>query len=294
MNIRNNESRIVSIVTLYNPKEKHIRNVQDIAKQSAKVIVCDNSIADNNKYFLQNDKCIYLHWGENYGLSKAFNIALSNDAFNWDDEDIIVFFDQDSVLPDNHIQKLLKEYKYLINCGADVGAIGPVYFDSSTGKEEIPRFFQNVTPSVMKVDSIVTTSMMCQYKVIKKVGFWNSNIFLDMADWDICWRLIANGYKIYLTKSSILHHSVGEGVRKLGPFRLRIGKTFREYYETRDCTKLIFKNYVPRRYKLRFVAMLIFRPILRFLFLDNRITRCKWYLRGLLDAIRKRNGSIEI
>ena len=288
-----NLGKVISIVTLYNPKEKHIKNIRNIAKQSDRVIVCDNSIADNNKKFLRNDKCIYLHWGENYGLSKAFNIALSNDTFNWADEDVIVFFDQDSVLPDNHIQELLKEYEFLTNCGADVGAIGPVYFDSSTGKEEIPRFFQNVTPSVMEVDSIVTTSMMCQYKVIKKVGFWNSNIFLDMADWDICWRLAANGYKIYLTKSSILHHSVGEGVRKLGPFRLRIGKTFREYYETRDCIKLIFKRYVPLKYKIRFIAMLTIRPILRLILLDDRFKRIRYFFIGVIDGVRNRNGMIE-
>ena len=32
--------------------------------------------------------------------------------------------------------------------------------------------------------------------VLKDISFWNEQIFLDMADWDFCWRLKEKKYQI--------------------------------------------------------------------------------------------------
>lgn len=284
--------RIISIVTLYNPNQGNIKNVFNISKQSDYIIICDNSLEEHSALVGDNENVIYLHWKENLGLSRAFNIALKSEKIEWRDEDIVCFFDQDSVLPKDHIHKLLLEYKCLSDRGERIGCIGPVYYDSSTEKNEIPKIYHQVSDSIIEVDSIITTSMMCEYKTLREIGFWNEDIFLDMADWDICWRLLYSGYKVYMTNASILQHRVGEGVKKLGPIRLRIDKPFREYYETRDCIKLLLKKYVPKRYIVRFVAMLTVRLILRVVFLKNRVTRIKWYFKGVVDAIRQKSGGV--
>lgn len=286
------KSRIISLVTLYNPQDKHINNVDNLILQSDLVIVCDNSNDSHCNCFTDKDRCIYLHWGKNYGLSKAFNLVLKNSDIKWNDEDIVIFFDQDSILPDNHIKALWKEYEYLEKIGIKVGCIGPVYFDSSTGKDEIPKMYRRITESVITVDSIVTTSMLCKYKTIKDIKFWNEEIFLDMADWDFCWRLIYSGYSVCMTNKTILKHSVGDGVKKIGIFRLRVGKPFREYYQIRDCLKLLTKKYTPFKYRVRFIGMLTLRNILHIIFFKNRINRGKFILRGIIDYITGKGGGI--
>lgn len=291
--IKFRERRIVSLVTLYNPRDIHINNVDKLLLQSDLVIVCDNSNANHHNFFKDKDKCVYLHWGENYGLSKAFNLALNEKNIGWNDEDIVVFFDQDSVVPQNHISILLKEFESLERSGLKVGCIGPVYFDSSTGKNEIPRLYHRIKDSVISVDSIVTTSMLCKYRTIKSINFWNEDIFLDMADWDICWRLMYSGYSICMTKKTIINHSVGDGIKKVGLFQLRVGQPFREYYQTRDCLKLLEKKYTPYKYKIRFVAMIVIRPIMHMLFLDYKINRAKYIVKGIIDYFKKTNGALQ-
>lgn len=202
------------------------------------------------------------------------------------------FFDQDSTIPENHIKYLVEEYKNLLAQGEAVGCIGPVYLDLSSNREEIPHMKTFVNRKSMRVSSIITTSMLCQYRILKKIEFWNDDIFLDMADWDICWRLQANDLNVYLTYASVIRHSVGQGVKKIGPLNIRIGKPFREYYQTRECLQLLFKNYVPFKYKLRFISMLTIRPIMHFLFLDNRCERAKYIVKGIIGYFKGKRGSL--
>ncbi len=173
---------------------------------------------------------------------------------------------------------MINEYTELEKSGEKIGCIGPIYYNTSNEKLEIPRLKKSISDSAMKVKSIITTSMLVQYKNIREIGFWNENVFLDMADWDLCWRMGRYGFGCYLSSESILTHSVGIGKKKLGLFELRVGKPFREYYETRDCLYLLKEKYVPFKYRLRFHAMLTIRPLLHIIFLDNKEER-KYYIK---------------
>lgn len=286
------KNRIISIMTTFYPNRNHFYNAKKICDQSDFLIICDNSPTNNKELFSGLKNIKYFYWGKNLGLSMAFNFVLKDGSLNWCDTDYIIFFDQDSTIPKNHIKYLVEEYKNLLAQGESVGCIGPVYFDLSSNREEIPHMKTFVNRKSMRVSSIITTSMLCQYRILKKIGFWNDDIFLDMADWDICWRLQANQLNVYLTYASIIRHSVGQGTKKVGPLNIRVGKPFREYYQTRECLQLLFKDYVPFKYKLRFIAMLTIRPIMHFLFLDNKWERIKYITKGIIDYFKGKRGSL--
>ena len=279
-------------MTTFYPNKKHFYNAKKICDQSDLLIICDNSPVNNKELFSDLKNVKYFYWGKNLGLSMAFNFVLKDNGLNWCDTDYIIFFDQDSTIPENHIKYLVEEYKNLLAQGEAVGCIGPVYLDLSSNREEIPHMKTFVNRKSMRVSSIITTSMLCQYRILKKIEFWNDDIFLDMADWDICWRLQANDLNVYLTYASVIRHSVGQGVKKIGPLNIRIGKPFREYYQTRECLQLLFKNYVPFKYKLRFISMLTIRPIMHFLFLDNRCERAKYIVKGIIGYFKGKRGSL--
>ncbi len=286
------KNRVISIMTTFYPNKKHFYNAKKICDQSDLLIICDNSPVNNKELFSDLKNVKYFYWGKNLGLSMAFNFVLKDNGLNWCDTDYIIFFDQDSTIPENHIKYLVEEYKNLLAQGEAVGCIGPVYLDLSSNREEIPHMKTFVNRKSMRVSSIITTSMSCQYRILKKIEFWNDDIFLDMADWDICWRLQANDLNVYLTYASVIRHSVGQGVKKIGPLNIRIGKPFREYYQTRECLQLLFKNYVPFKYKLRFISMLTIRPIMHFLFLDNRCERAKYIVKGIIGYFKGKRGSL--
>lgn len=276
-------SRIICIVTIYYPQKQHIENIKRYVEQSDLVIVCDNSPMNNGVMLFNLPRLLYYPNYENQGLSKAFNIVLQKKELNWNDDDYIVFFDQDSIVEKDHILKLINEFNNLLATGVKVGCLGPVFFNNSNDQLEVPRMYKAINNRSMIVSSIMTSSMVCKYGMLKEIGFWNEEIFLDLADWDVCWRMQAAGKVCVMTHIAIMNHRLGEGERRLGPLRVGYGKPVREYYQTRDCQYLLRKEYTPIKYKVRFCATLTIRPLLHLLLLKDKKKRLYYIIRGIKD-----------
>lgn len=275
--------KVRAMITLYYPKEKHVEYIRKIQKQADQVFLCDNSPYDNSNKFKNMVHTEYLYWGENRGLSAAFNTVLADAGYEWKDDDFVIFFDQDTRIPDGHIRKLIREYERLQDEGISVGCLGPCYYNTSNHKLELPRRKIRLSEHVLDVKSIITTSMLCRYGNIKKAGLWNEDVFLDMADWDLCWRFMDAGYKCCMTKASVIRHTVGTGEKKIGPVSLRVGMPVREYYELRDCRYLLNQCYVPLKFRLRFILMITVRSAVHLIFYNEKKKRLHYMWRAMLD-----------
>lgn len=287
-------SRIISLVTLYNPDEAVADHLRRIQEQSDFTVVCDNSRNDNSKIIsgLSGDSIIYVPNYNNLGLSCAFNSVLKDDTYiKWNQDDLVFFFDQDSVIAPDHIKGIVGEYHALIKKGVNVGCIGPAYYDTSmNGELRVPNMHQDIDSTNMSVSCIMTSSMMIRYSVLQEVDFWNQDIFLDMADWDICWRIRRKGYCCIMTKISHLVHSVGLGFKKVGVIRLKVTTPIREYYQTRDCLFLLKYSYVPLKFKIRFLLQVTVRPFAHIVFLKDKKQRAYYIFRGMIDYFRGSKG----
>ncbi len=285
--------QIISLVTVYFPNKGHVSNIKLIAKQSDKVIICDNSSDSNEKLFSEIKNAKYIANMENLGISGAFNRAIVNNDIDWHKDDMLVFFDQDSVIPKNHIEKLIHEFNALTKQGHLIGCLGPVYYNTSHKSVELPKLYETIDKVNFSVSSLMTSSMVTQYHIIESIGFWNDEVFLDFADWDICWRMRERGYLCVMSYASILQHSIGEGEKKIGPITLRVAKPIREYYETRDCQYLLRKKYIPLKYKVRFHLILTLRPLLHLLFLNNKKERLYYIKLGIKDYKKNVHGALD-
>lgn len=274
--------RIISIITLFYPNKEHYNNIQKIAKQSKLVFLCDNSPVSNVELFSDIDNMKYYWDGENKGLSKGFNNVLCDSRLEWNSGDYVVFFDQDTIIPPNHIQLLIEEYEKIKKRGVNIGCIGPMFSN-----------FNSHDKVSISVKNILTSSMLCEYGNLESVNFWNEELFLDLADWDLCWRFKNNGLKVYLTNATTIIHFLGLGEKKVGIFTLKIGRPFREYYQTRDCLRLINKKYVPWEYKIRFLLMILVRPLLHILFLDDKQKRLAFIIKGIMDYGKGIKGALK-
>lgn len=283
---------IYALVTLYNPKDDVIININNISKQVDKVFICDNSINSNVELFKNINNLDYIFFNKNLGLSGAFNAILKNVNNSFRDDDFIIFFDQDSNVNENHVKKLINEFTQLNIDGYDVGCIGPVYFNQSSSKVEVPKNYKVINENNLSVKSIITSSMLTRYSILKEINFWNEDIFLDLADWDFCWRILQNKKLCVMTKSTVLNHTLGIGEKKIGLFKLRIGNTFREYYQIRDSLKLLHKKYTPIKFKIRFILMLTIRYWLYLIFLDDKKNRVYYHRKGITDYHKKINGAL--
>ena len=277
---------IRAIITAYHPSASAGLNAEAIAKQVDEVIVCDNSPQSNAALF---EKVHYVWFGENRGLSGAFNAVLKDPNIPWRDENMVIFFDQDSSVQEGHIANLVAEFKRI----KGIGCLGPVYFNTSSGLVERPKSRTPVTKDSYAVAGLITSSMLTTYGNLRKVGFWNEEVFLDMADWELCWRMNAIGLPCCMTEVTTLNHSVGSGEKKIGPIRLRVGSAFREYYQIRDGLYLLGKRYTPLKFKLRILLMLFLRSPLHILFLDQKRARARYIARGIGDFFRGVRGELK-
>lgn len=279
-----------ALVTLYNPSEKEFNNCRILSQQVDTVILCDNSQESHETVFQNEKNIIYITKNENLGLGAAFNVALKNDTYGWKDDDLIIFFDQDSQIGEGYIQALQDEYRKIETLIPNLGCLGPVFYNTSNGRTERPRQKKNITDETYEVSNTITSSLMMRYGNLKRIDFWNEKVFLDLADWDLCWRMQKAGMVCCMTEKVVLHHSVGNGEKKVGPIKLRVGQPFREYYQTRDALYLLQENYVPLKMRLRLIANVTIRPVVHYLMLDDKKSRMKFIRRGINDYKKRVYG----
>lgn len=287
---------INALITVYHPSEDVSSNVDAIAEQADFLYVCDNSTESNEAMFSGSeykDKIKYVFFGENLGLSGAFNRILKDDSIAWKEDDYVFFFDQDTSIGKDFVADMVKEYEELVSMGVNLGCLGPTYFNTSNNTIEKPRFKKDITDKVCAVKGVITSGMLSTYGNLKEAGFWNNNVFLDLADWELCWRLIAVKKVCCMTSNVVFRHSIGIGEKKVGAIHLRVGHPFREYYQMRECLYLLFKRYTPLKYRIRFLAMLFIRNPFHLIFLNNRKIRFKYIVKGIIDYFKKVKGPLD-
>lgn len=286
-------AKLYSLITLYNPGKAEVENCRVLAKQVDTVILCDNSNDSHELDFSGEENITYTTKNKNLGLCGAFNAVLKSKSFEWTDDDIIVFFDQDSRINGGYIKALCDEYCKIEKLIPNLGCLGPIFYNTSNGQVERPKQRKAITSDTYSVTNAITSSLMTRYKNLKRIDFWNENIFLDMADWDLCWRMEKAGLLCCMTERVTLHHSVGSGEKRVGPIKLRVGQPFREYYQTRDALYLLQEKYVPLKMRLRLIANITIRPIMHCLFLNDKALRMKYIKCGMRDYRKGIHGEYE-
>lgn len=283
---------ITALITLYNPSKENLKNINIISKQVNRVLLWDNSNSKTNTLIQTEENVYYLKEGKNLGLSKAFNTLLKNSQFGWEDDEFIIFFDQDSIVNENHVKNLIKIYKIIKNDDINIGCIGPGIFNKNSNTLELPKRKKQIIEGCYKVQSLITSSLLTTYSNLKDINFWNDNIFLDLADQDLCYRFKQANKHCYLTTNVVLNHAIGETSKKILCFHIRVSQPFREYYQLRDCLNIVSENYIPLDKKTRYLLRVIFRPIIHLLFLDHKKERLKFIKRGYIDFKKNYHGEL--
>lgn len=284
--------KITAVVTLYNPNKNILSNITSYINTVNRIILCDNSKNNNEALFTDFDNIIYVFNNKNLGLSKAFNKILNNKDFGWEDDEFIIFFDQDSKVKDEHISKLVDVFFELADKGVNVGCVGPAYFNTISNKVEMVKRKKHILFDTILVPTMITSSMLTTYENLTKIGLFNEKVFLDMADWDLCWRFTNKNYRCCVTMRTVFEHSVGEGIKQFGPYKIRVWKPFREYYQVRDSLYLLHQSYVPYQSKVRLILMATLVPLIKVFLLENKSERVKYIKRGYRDYFNGVSGGI--
>lgn len=285
--------KVYALITIYNPDKDVGRKMAGIAEQVDRIYLCDNSRENNDRLFGQIANCVYIPFKRNLGLSGAFNTILRDQTYGWNAGDFVIFFDQDSEIEEGHVKGMMEEFKLLEKGGFHPGCLGACFFNTSNQRMEMPRMKKFRTGNSYGAPNVITSSLLTQYKKLQAAGFWNDRLFVDYVDWDLCWRMKKHGLTCNITDKVTFIHSVGNGEKKVGLLRIRIGNPQREYYQIRDALYLIGEAYVPLKMRIWLLVSVTIQPVLHYCFLKDRKERLRFIRRGYRDYRHQIHGEIK-
>lgn len=286
-----------ALVTLFYPDENVIKNIEKLSEQTTRIFLLDNTPENPcNERFSHIKNAEYISFEKNLGLSSAFNKALKEITF-LTEADFILFFDQDSCITKNFIQNLVNGFQELSKTQR-IGLLGPVYFDSTKKKYGgITKHCEKISQGFFLTTEIITSGMITTYKILENVGFWDEGIFLDYADFELCWKMIQNGFEIFITENALLNHSLGSGFLNVNlifkKLCLSYSPPLREYYQTREAVKFLKRDYVPKNWRKNFLFNLTIRILIFIFRLPQKFQRLKYFFLGIKDGLKNKSGELQ-
>lgn len=187
-------------------------------------------VVDNNSKNIENIErvvSLYEHSiiknPDNYGIAKALN-----QLFQIADENgfkYILTMDQDSVVPKGFVTGL-------INCLSEKTAIVSPYIHYLGAKKQ-----EKKKGTTVEKDWVITSGSLCNIEVWKTIGGFDEKMFIDYVDYDYCFRVRKNGYRIIQNNLVELRHNLGSTVTKRFLFwRINVGNhsPIRKFYKARN------------------------------------------------------------
>jgi len=222
---------------------------------------------------------------ENIGLGAinfGFYIAKAEKA------DYILLLDQDSTPEENMVETMLDVYKRK-TFSEQVAAIGPTMINKRTGDIFKAKFKygKDINEYLAEVDQLPTSGMLIPIKVIDKVGRFCEDLFLDLTDFEWCWRAKKEGYKILRHKKAFLKHELGIDTKRLWFIEYNVPTPQRQYYLFRNSIFAIMCNYAPVYMRFRYFSLIPLKFLIYTLFLNAKTKRLKYTVLGLKDGLKK-------
>lgn len=232
---------ICLVVVLYNPSTKQVNNVEALASNYPVVAV------DNSKQ-ASSVKCShYIPLYDNKGIAAAQNVGIK-----WVRENGFKFcllLDQDSIIDKNLILELYEDFIAIKEKDSKVGFIGPVFVDEVSKQEY--KNYSDKNDVYTKTSALIASGCFISMECLDVVGGMDESLFIDLVDFEWCWRAESKGYTGYMTRNVTMTHTIGKEYHNWHGFVLGLSAPFRYYYQYRNTLWLIRRSYVPHKWKLK-------------------------------------------
>lgn len=236
----NHRSRVVGVVTSFNPSDDLITHCAELQRQVSKVVVVDDgSNEESNRTLakLESSGVHVIHLEQNLGIGHAINVGV--EAAKTFSTNFVVTFDQDSSIKPGFIDALVDEQDRLQKRGVRVGMVAPNYYSkTSQGRLSSDREF-------LETESPIQSGLLMSLEVIEQLGEQREDFFIDLIDTEYAFRARRDGYVIACVPGLILPHGFGHQLyvhafgRRLHkadgkPRLVAVSSPFRYYYRARN------------------------------------------------------------
>jgi rhamnosyltransferase len=175
---------------------------------------------------------------ENLGIAEALNEGVhlaKKQGHPW-----VMLFDQDSTVTDGFVDQMLSAWESHPD-RERVGSIHPRYLDPQTGIEAVvPRQSDGVPILPM------TSGALMPIWIFDRIGWFASEYFIDLVDWEYCFRIRAEGFLVADAADAKLIHAAGSPAPTTvcgRTFRPSHHSAVRRYYISRNCIVFLRKYF---------------------------------------------------
>ena len=280
---------IVVVIVTYNPNMQQINEtVHSIIDQVSYCIIIDNG---NTEFDFQGiENVIIVSLGKNYGIAYAQNrgieIAQQHNA------DFILLSDQDTVYPENYIERNIIAYRELKN--HKLAALAPVFYNSRK-KIKSPimgKKFSSTTDfsgTYIKTAQAIASGTFIVAASLHDIGGMNEKLFIDYVDFEWCWKATALGYAIFTISDLIINHDLGDDAKIVFGRQVTVRNDIRYYYMIRNGCYLARYSPFLKWHEKFLLFKRVFIHIAGVIFLERNI-QCIQFIKsailaGLLDRM---------
>ena len=287
------EQSVCAVIVTFHPSAKMLEVVPMVLAQVQALVVVDNgsTAGELGPLRVSSHELGFqlIENGDNFGIAEALNQGVrwaKDQGFAW-----IILFDQDSLLPADFMEHMFAAW-HAHPLREKVGSVHPRYVDPETGEEGIvPR--ENDGSPILPM----TSGTLMPAWIFERVGWFASDFFIDVVDWDFSFRIRAAGFLVADAKRAALLHAPGRPARATfwgHAFLQSNHSALRRYYISRN--RIVFF----RKYFLSFPVWVatgayaqLKETIACLLVEENRGRKLRNILLATWDALTGRMGKRE-
>lgn len=190
---------ILGAIITYNPDLVLLnQNINSFAIAVDAIVIIDNGSTDIAPLLdLESDTIKVIRNYENLGIAEGLNRALHYAEEN--NFEFILTMDQDSFFEKPTIGTLLSGFE-----NENTAIVCPVLKDMNS------HHLVSVGQEYVEIFTTITSGSLCKVSALKLVGGFDSKMFIDYVDIEMCLRLQKRGFKILRSQFSVLCHHLGE------------------------------------------------------------------------------------
>ena len=270
--------QVFAVIVAFNSELHRITELLSVITCQCSVVVVDNSIdishARNLKQICSRFSATYLSLTGNFGIAYAQNVGVMTAKKNGAVD--LLFLDDDSIPSSNFLADLIFERKLIQHTYDDV-VVCPRAIDAQGNSLGLP----GEDSDHALITELTSSGSLVPMILFEKVGYYDSDLFIDCVDFEWGWLAIKQGSKIVRCNRVKMEHRLGINKR----FGFRISSPIRLYYQFRNVMFMIFGRYAPLRWRLQQSAKLPLKFILTVILSDHKLTRIWYIYRGFSDFI---------
>jgi len=241
---------VCAVIVTHHPSAKMLELLNDVLAQVQGLVVVDNGSNDDEVQALRNRSGALgfqlIENGKNLGIAEALNQGVAwakIKGFLW-----VILFDQDSRITGGFVRQMFGAWESHPE-RERVASVHPQYVDPDTGTvASMPRAADGSLVLPM------TSGALMPLWIFDAIGWFASEYFIDLVDWEYCFRIRAAGLLIADSEQARLLHAAGspEDTIVLGrTFHPSHHSAIRRYYISRNCIAFY------RKYLFRFPGWIL-------------------------------------